>query len=231
MKRFLLALTVAIAAASCRVVDGDVVNPTTDEHVFEFCAELFEQKVGEALDYFYNSYFIARFVQGDAALKVSPEYDYIRTGLSAQDGQYSYLYDPYDFKGTDFFGEGGVCEINSGRWYAVTMTRIAQGHWNMTVSDDTVFELYLLEEKEEGIRLSMSVHGVETEESSFSAGFETAEMEVDFRHEHIGHDIAKTFYGGFKVCFYDGSEPLKTCTMTFKPGEYVRYDITDHMAD
>lgn len=97
-------MTVALAAASCRVVEGDVTNPTTNDRIAEFCAGLFEEKVSEALTYFYNTYYIARFVQGDAELKVSPEYDLIRTGLTTENGIYSYGYRPYDFHGEDFFG-------------------------------------------------------------------------------------------------------------------------------
>lgn len=231
MKRFLLILTLAVAAASCRVVDGDVTNPTTDDRIAEFCAEVFEERVSEALTYFYNAYYIARFVQGDAELKVSPEYDYIRTRLSVDDGKYSYDYCPYDFKGEDFFGEKGVCEIQSGRWYSVTITRVAQGNWRMAVKDGTVLNLLLLEEDEDGILLNMKVNGVMTEESSFTARLEAEEMEADIRHEHIGVIASKAFYGDMKVSFYDGATPLKTCTMTFKHGEYVRYDIDDHMTD
>ena len=231
MKRFLYIMTVALAAASCRVVDGDVTNPTTDDRISAFCADVFEERVSRALEYFYNAYYIARFVQGDAELKVSPEYDYIRTGLSAENGVYSYDYRPYDFHAEDFFGENGVCEVESGRWYSITIKRVGEEHWRMAVNDGTVINLVLMEESEDGILLDMKVDGVMTEESSFTARLEAEDMEVDIRHEHIGVIASKSFYGDMKVSFYDGATPLKTCTMTFKPGEYVRYDIVDHMSD
>lgn len=231
MKRFLLILILAVAAASCRVVDGDVTNPTTDERIAGFCTDVFEERVSEALTYFYNAYYVARFVQGDAALKVSPEYDLIRTGVSVEDGVHSYHYCPYDFKGEDFFGEKGICEIESGRWYSVTVTNVSQDHWKMAVSDSTVFDLFLIEEDQEGISLSMNVDGCITEESAFTARLDIEEMTADIRHEHIGDIVSKTFYGDMEVRFYDGDTLLKTCTVTYKPGEYVRHDIVDHMSD
>lgn len=224
-------MTVALAAASCRVVDGDVTNPTTDDRIAEFCAGLFEEKVSEALTYFYNTYYIARFVQGDAELKVSPEYDLIRTGLTTENGIYSYGYRPYDFHGEDFFGENGVCDVESGRWYSVTVTNVSQDHWKMAVSDSTVFDLFLNEEDQKGISLSMNVDGCITEESAFTARLDIEEMTADIRHEHIGDIVSKTFYGDMEVRFYDGDTLLKTCTVTYKPGEYVRHDIVDHMSD
>lgn len=224
-------MTVALAAASCRVVEGDVTNPTTDDRIAEFCAGLFEEKVSEALTYFYNTYYIARFVQGDAELKVSPEYDLIRTGLTTENGIYSYGYRPYDFHGEDFFGENGVCDVESGRWYSVTVTNVSQDHWKMAVSDSTVFDLFLIEEDQEGISLSMNVDGCITEESAFTARLDIEEMTADIRHEHIGDIVSKTFYGDMEVRFYDGDTLLKTCTVTYKPGEYVRHDIVDHMSD
>ena len=224
-------MTVALAAASCRVVGGDVTNPTTDDRIAEFCAGLFEEKVSEALTYFYNTYYIARFVQGDAELKVSPEYDLIRTGLTTENGIYSYGYRPYDFHGEDFFGENGVCDVESGRWYSVTVTNVSQDHWKMAVSDSTVFDLFLIEEDQEGISLSMNVDGCITEESAFTARLDIEEMTADIRHEHIGDIVSKTFYGDMEVRFYDGDTLLKTCTVTYKPGEYVRHDIVDHMSD
>lgn len=224
-------MTVALAAASCRVVEGDVTNPTTDDRIAEFCAGLFEEKVSEALTYFYNTYYIARFVQGDAELKVSPEYDLIRTGLTTENGIYSYGYRPYDFHGEDFFGENGVCDVESGRWYSVTVTNVSQDHWKMAVSDSTVFDLFLIEEDQEGISLSMNVDGCITEESAFTARLDIEEMTADICHEHIGDIVSKTFYGDMEVRFYDGDTLLKTCTVTYKPGEYVRHDIVDHMSD
>ena len=182
MKRFLYIMTVALAAASCRVVDGDVTNPTTDDRISAFCADVFEERVSRALEYFYNAYYIARFVQGDAELKVSPEYDYIRTGLSAENGVYSYDYRPYDFHAEDFFGENGVCEVESGRWYSITITRVGEEHWRMAVNDGTVFNLVLMEESEDGILLNMKVDGVMTEESSFTARLDAEDMEADIRH-------------------------------------------------
>ena len=231
MKRFLLFFALAVAAASCSVVDGDVTNPTKDDRIVGFCKDVFEEKVSEALTYFYNAYYIARFVQGDAALKVSPEYDYIRTGLRTENGRYSYRYCPYDFKGVDFFAENGICEITSGRWYSLTITNASENHWKMTVSDNTVFDLLLLEDGEEGISLNMNVSGCVSEESSFSAGFEIEDMTAYISHDHIGDIVSKAFYGDMKVSFHDGATLLKTCTLTFKPGEYVRYDIDDHMTD
>lgn len=224
-------MTVVLAAASCRVVEGDVTNPTTDYRIAEFCTGLFEEKVSEALTYFYNTYYIARFVQGDAELKVSPEYDLIRTGLTTENGIYSYGYRPYDFHGEDFFGENGVCDVESGRWYSVTIARVGEGHWRMSVKDGSVFDLILLEESEEGISLNMSMKGVVTEESTFTAGFESEEMAVDILHEHIGKVVSKAFHGDMKVSFYDEAKLLKTCTMTLRPGEHVRYEIVDHMSD
>lgn len=224
-------MTVALAAASCWVVEGDVTNPTTDDRIAEFCAGLFEEKVSEALTYFYNTYYIARFVQGDAELKVSPEYDLIRTGLTTENGIYSYGYRPYDFHGEDFFGENGVCDVESGRWYSVTVTNVSQDHWKMAVSDSTVFDLFLIEEDQEGISLSMNVDGCITEESAFTARLDIEEMTADIRHEHIGKIVSKVFHGDMKVSFYDEVKLLKTCTMTLRPGEHVRYEIVDHMSD
>ena len=224
-------MTVALAAASCRVVEGDVTNPTTDDRIAEFCAGLFEEKVSEALTYFYNTYYIARFVQGDAELKVSPEYDLIRTELTTENGIYSYGYRPYDFHGEDFFGENGVCDVESGRWYSVTVTNVSQDHWKMAVSDSTVFDLFLIEEDQEGISLSMNVYGCITEESAFTARLDIEEMTADIRHEHIGKIVSKVFHGDMKVSFYDEVKLLKTCTMTLRPGEHVRYEIVDHMSD
>jgi hypothetical protein len=101
----------------------------------------------------------------------------------------------------------------------------------MSVKDGSVFDLILLEESEEGISLNMSMKGVVTEESTFTAGFESEEMIVDIRHENIGKIASKAFHGDMKVSFYDEAKLLKTCTMTLRPGEHVRYEIVDHMSD
>ena len=65
MKRFLLFIATALTTVSCVVVDGTVSNPTTDENLFEFCADIFEEKVDQNIVFFYRAYHIARFLRSE----------------------------------------------------------------------------------------------------------------------------------------------------------------------
>ena len=153
-------IAAVLMAASCKVVEADFNNPTTDEYISRYCVTLFSDKVSENLEYFYNAYYVARFVAGDAELKVSPEYDYIRTRITGSDGKYEFDYLQYEFQGNGFFAEGGTCVVSSGRWLSITIKNIGIGQWTMEVNDGTKFVFTVVEENAEGLVLDMSVSGV-----------------------------------------------------------------------
>ena len=231
MKRIFMFIAAVLMAASCKVVEADFNNPTTDEYISRYCVTLFSDKVSENLEYFYNAYYVARFVTGDAELKVSPEYDHIRTRITGSDGKYEFDYLQYEFQGNDFFAEGGICVISSGRWLSITIKNIGIGQWTMEVNDGTKFVFTVVEENAEGLVLDMSVSGVKKEESEYTAPFEAEGMEVDMRHKNIGNMASKTFFGTMEVSFLKAAQLLKTCSMTIGPGESIRCTIVDHVAD
>lgn len=231
MKRIILFMAAVMIAASCEVSDADFDNPTTDDFMKDYCNELFVDKVSRNLQYFYNAYYIGRFISGDAQLKVSPEYDIIRIGLSGESGNYGFGNDTYDFNGEDFFSNKGVCSVKASYWRSIAITALAEGKWAMVVDDGTVLEFTVKDETEDGIVLNMNIDGLVTDSNEYSVRFTAEDMEVDIRHNKIGRIASKSISGMMDVNFLRSEKPLKTCSMTFESDGSISCTIIDHMAD
>ena len=224
-------MTAVMIAASCKVSDADFDNPTTDEFMKDYCNELFVDKVSRNIQYFYNAYYVGRFISGDAQLKVSPEYDIIRTGLTDGYGNYGFGNDTYDFNGEDFFSNKGVCSVKASYWRSIAIAALAEGKWAMVMDDGTVLEFTVKDETEDGIVLNMNIDGLMTESNEYSVRFTAEDMEVDIRHNKIGRIASKSISGMMDVNFLRSEKPLKTCSMTFESDGSISCTIIDHMAD
>lgn len=228
MKRFLLFIATALTTVSCVVVDGTVSNPTTDENLFEFCADIFEEKVDQNVVFFYRAYHIARFLEADPELKVSQEYDLIRTGLSTYGGSHVFDYRSYDFREKSFFDFKGECVMDTDYGYSLVIKWKRTGVWAVAVSDGTKLIVEVVGEDADGLVLDVAVDGLMTEESMYSAKYQCDSFRVVLEHEKIGRIDDRSYEGVMEVMFHDASRHLKSCVMTYAPGEPVRYEVVDH---
>ena len=108
MKRLYYIFIALSLAVSCKVVDPYQPNPMTDSNISNLSHNLFSEEAAKCLTIFYNAFHITRFLEADAEVKVSPEYDIIRTGLKGAEGVYTFDYDDYTFTKEGLFEKGGV---------------------------------------------------------------------------------------------------------------------------
>lgn len=219
MKKILICLLTVVAAYSCKVVDPYMKNPTSGEYMTGFCTGMFNDNVETYLEYFYNAYYIARFEAGDAELKVSNEYDLIRTGLQVNDSVYTYDYHKYDYKGEDFFESKGICAVKMNYWNELTILREDENRWLVGSEDGMALDVAVLEEKENGLLLKVILEGYKTEDSTYSALLTSDDLQVEFRHKRIAEDVSPVYDGTVTMVFYNEDTLLKTVTMTFCQSE------------
>lgn len=218
MKKLILIIGILAAAASCKVIDPYDPNHFNEHNVSNFCSNLFDEEVKNNLTYFYNAYHIARFIEADAELKVSPEFDMIRTGLSYYDGIYRFDYDDYSFNSDILLGPGSSWKVSASRYLALVINAAAEKQWSVTCADNgTVLKVKLMEENPEMMRMIVSVKGIRTEESEFSAKFSAEDLEVTIRHQSAGKIESMEFRGEMNVTFYEGTKGHRTCVMTMAP--------------
>ena len=215
MKKLFICLLAVAALYSCKVVDPYVKNPTSVEYMTEFCSRIFEDNVSSYLRYFYNAYYIAKFEAGDAELKVSKEYDMIRTGLQLKDGVYTYDYHKYNYKGEDFFAPKGICVVQMGYKNELTVLREDENRWLIGSGEGIALDVTVLEVTENGLLLKVTVDGVITEESTYSALVMADTLQTEFRHKRIGEDRSEVYDGTVTIVFYNNETLLKTVDMTF----------------
>lgn len=215
MKKFFICLLAVAALYSCKVVDPYVKNPTSGEYMTEFCSRIFEDNVSKCLRCFYNAYYIAKFEAGDAELKVSKEYDLIRTGLQVKDGVYTYDYQKYDYKGEDFFSSKGKCVIRMSSWDELTILSEDTDRWLIGSENGIALDVTVVEETENGLLLKVNVDGVVTEDSTYSALVMADTLRTEFRHKRIGEDRSEVYDGTVMIVFYNNETLLKTVDMTF----------------
>lgn len=227
MKKFVLSLIVCLASVSCRITDLYLYegNPMTDKNISSVCDYILEDRVITNLTYFYNAYYIARFVGADAETKVSPHYDLIRTGLSGSDGKYEFDYEEYEFSGEDFFGSKGACEIILNYRQSVFVEFISEGEWKISSQDGTCVNVKVLYDGMDAIRMSLDVDGEMTEESEFSADFVANGLQVSFLHSKIGKTDSKLYDGEMLVEFYEGASLVKSCQMIMTAGLSTQFKI------
>ena len=215
MKKLFICLLAVAALFSCKVVDPYVKNPTSGEYMTEFCSRMFEDNVTGYLRYFYNAYYIAKFEAGDAELKVSKEYDLIRTGLQLKDGVYTYDYHKYNYKGEDFFAPKGICVVQMGYKNELTVLREDENRWLIGSENGMALDVTVVEETENGLRMKVILEGYMTEDSTYSALLTANDLGVEFRHKRIGEDRSEVYDGTVTIVFYNNETLLKTVDMTF----------------
>ena len=213
-------------AASCMINDPYEPNQLNDHNITRLCSELFNEEVTDNLNYFYNAYHIARFIDADADEKVSPKYDLIRTGLSSHDDSYSFDYNDYTFSKDSLFVPGSSWKVMVNYHKTLTIDVKENNEWNITSMDDgTILKVRLVEETDAGMQTVVSVNGIRTENSSYSARFSAQDMGITFRHTSIGKINSMAYKGEMTIDFYKDASTLKSCTMTLVPGLTTSYQI------
>lgn len=219
MKKIFICLLAVTAVCSCKVVDPYVKNPTSAESLAEFCTNMFEDNVEAYLEYFYNAYYIAKFEAGDVDLKVSREYDLIRTGVQLKDDVYNYKYRKYNYMGEDFFASKGICVIQTSYWDELTILRDDENRWLIGNEDGMTLGVTVAEETENGLLLKVMLEGHMTEDSDYSALLLADNFQVEFRHKRIAEDMTCIYDGTVTIVFYNDNTLLKTVHMTFCQSE------------
>ena len=219
MKKILICLSALAAVISCKVVDP-FVNPTSTQSMVRFCSDMFKDDVDTYLKYFYNAYYIAKFQASDAELKVSKEYDLIRTGMQERNGVCVYDYREYDYRGEDFCAEKGLCVIKLSGWQReLAVLREGENSWLIGSDDGMVLGVTVLEETENGLLLKVIIEGHKTEESTYSALLTADDLRVEFRHKRIAEEVTAIYDGEIEIVFYNDDSLLKTVHMTFCQSE------------
>lgn len=226
MKKLILIIAVAAAAASCRISDPQEPNQLNEQNISNYCRNLFEEEVSKNLICFYNACQIARFLDADAEAKVSPEFDLIRTGLSYNEDSYTFDYDDYSFSGESSFLDEGVWKVIRSYYQELAIIVCPDKEWTITVSNTgTVMKVKLVEEDAETMKMSVRINGIMTENSEYSAEFEADSLEVTICHKSAGKIESMTYDGEMTVRFMENTRPRKTCVMEMIPGMATSYAI------
>ena len=229
MRKTVILLLSFLAAVSCKVSDLSDLDDTTNDRMTRFCAQIFSKNVERYLKTFYEAYYIARFIEADPEVKVSAEYDMVRTELRSGNGYYVYKYNEFAFAEAGFFSPKGGCDMNLSYNEDVTVRLVAKDCWEMQTEEGNIwFEVRLLEEGEEGMHLSVSASGTCTENSPYSASYAMEDMDVKFDHQKKMLIVSSSYTGVMTVEFFRQSELLRTCRMTYSGHAYPSYEITDH---
>lgn len=229
MRKTVILLLSLLATVSCKVSDLSDLDDTTNDRMTRFCAQIFSKNVERYLKTFYEAYYIARFIEADPEVKVSEEYDMVRTELRSGNGYYVYKYNEFAFAEAGFFSPKGGCDMNLSYNEDVTVRLVAKDCWEMQTEEGNIwFEVRLLEEGEEGMHLSVSASGTCTENSPYSASYAMEDMDVKFDHQKKMLIVSTSYTGLMTVEFFRQSELLRTCRMTYSGHAYPSYEITDH---
>lgn len=229
MRKTVILLLSLLATVSCKVSDLSDLDDTTNDRMTRFCAQIFSKNVERYLKTFYEAYYIARFIEADPEVKVSAEYDMVRTELRSGNGYYVYKYNEFAFAEAGFFSPKGGCDMNLSYNEDVTVRLVAKDCWEMQTEEGNIwFEVRLLEEGAEGMHLSVSASGTCTENSPYSASYAMEDMDVKFDHQKKMLILSSSYTGVMTVEFFRQSVLLQTCRMTYSGHAYPRYEITDH---
>ena len=229
MRKTVILLLSLLATVSCKVSDLSDLDDTTNDRMTRFCAQIFSKNVERYLKSFYEAYYIARFIEADPEVKVSEEYDMVRTELRSGNGYYVYKYNEFAFAEAGFFSPKGGCDMNLSYNEDVTVRLVAKDCWEMQTEEGNIwFEVRLLEEGAEGMHLSVSASGTCTENSPYSASYAMEDMDVKFDHQKKMLILSSSYTGVMTVEFFRQSVLLKTCRMTYSGHAYPSYEITDH---
>lgn len=225
MKRLFYIVIALTLAASCKVVDPYNPNPMTDSNISNLSYNLFSEEAGTCLTVFYNAFHITRFLEADAEVKVSPEYDIIRTGLKGSNGVYTFDYNDYTFTKEGLFVKGGACAVDINRHNTVTISCLSEGYWQVKYSNGMLLKVELIEEGEDSMRMAVSVSGSKTEDSPYLARFHDEGLECIFKHKAIGEIESLTMDGKVLVDYYEVNKLIKSCRMRFKPGLTTEFEV------
>ena len=225
MKRLLYIFIALSLAVSCKVVDPYNPNPMTDNNISNLSYNIFTEEAGTCLTAFYNAIHIARFLEADAEVKVSPEYDLIRTGLKGSEGIYTFDYDDYTFTKEGLFEKGGACAVDISYHTTVTVNCLSEGNWQVKSSNGMMLKVEMIEESDDSMKMAVIVNGTKTEDSSFLAKFHDEGLEAAFGHKAIGELESLTFDGNVVVEYYEAADLVKSCRMTFKPGLTIGFEV------
>lgn len=225
MKRLYYIFIALSLAVSCKVVDPYQPNPMTDSNISNLSYNLFSEETSTCLTIFYNAFHITRFLEADAEVKVSPEYDIIRTGLKGAEGVYTFDYDDYTFTKEGLFEKGGACAVDINYHNTITVNCLSEGYWQIRSSNGMVLKVGMTDETEDSMRMAVSVSGAKTEDSPYLAKFHDEGLECIFKQKAIGEIESLTLDGSVVVEYYEVDKILKSCRMTFKPGLTTEFEV------
>lgn len=225
MKRLYYIFIALGLAVSCKVVDPYHPNPMTDINIINLSHNMFTEEAGTCLTVFYNAFHIARFLEADAEVKVSPEYDLIRTGISGTEGIYTFDYDEYTFTKEGLFEKGGACAVDISYHNTVTVNCLSEGCWQVKSSNGMMLDLEFIEENEDSMKMSVKARWTKTENSAYLAKFHDEGLQAVFKQKAIGELEALILDGKVIAEYYEANDLIKSCSMTFKPGLTTEFDV------
>ena len=225
MKRLYYIFIAIFLAVSCKVVDPYQPNPMTDSNISNLSHNMFTEEAGTCLTVFYNAFHIARFLEADAEVKVSPEYDLIRTGISGTEGIYTFDYNEYVFTKEGLFEKGGACAVDINYHNTITINCLSENYWQVMSNKGIVLKMEMIEEFGDGMRMAVNVNGAKTEDSPYLAKFHDEGLECIFKHKKIGEIESLTMDGNVVIEYYEVDKLLKSCRMTFKPGLTTEFEV------
>lgn len=220
MKKIVLAMMLSMALTSCVVSDPYEPDPLNDRNISEFCDGVFENDVKANVECFYHIYYAARFLQADAAQKVSVKYDNIRTGLRRYGDSYAFASMDFSFSKEDPFTVGSMCKVRKNYSRHITITMTSENEWKIDAeTDDATILLTLISADDTGMKMNLRVRGKWTEESSYSAKFESGSLDVEIVNK-TPIAIDKSYYSGvISFDFFDNQTLILERDMTLRASD------------
>lgn len=225
MKRLYYLAVALMLIASCKVVDPYEPNPMTDRNISNLSYSLFYEESLECISLFYNAYHIAHFLDADAEVKVSPEYDLIRIGLMKNQNSYIYDYDDYIFSSEGFLNKGGSCHVEINYHKSLNIKCLDADKWQISNNRGMVFGVEVLKEDEKSMTMAVTLKGSVTEDSEYVAKMEDEGLKVFLEQKAIGEFDTMSWDGNVLVTYYEDESLIKSCRMTFKPGLTTEFDV------
>ena len=204
----------SVVLTSCMISNPYEAKKLNASNISEYCTGVFEQGVQENLECFYNAWYIARFVESSDEDKVSAKYDNIRTTLRQNGGYYTFDSMTVVFSMGSPFTVGSTWTIQETYKRKMIVTMRSETEWKIvSETDDVVILLTLISADDAGMKMNVQVRGKWTEESDYSADFESEGIDVEIVNKNP-IAIDKIYYSGKMMFdFFEGDDEIMKCEM------------------
>ena len=214
MKRWLILLLLSVTLTSCVISDPYDAKKLNANNISAYCSGVFEQDVQDNIKYFYNTWYVARFLKASDEEKVSSKYDNIRTTLRQNGGNYTFDSLTITFSMNDPFTVGSTWGIKQSYRRELIVTMRSETEWKIeSETDDVVILLTLISADDTGMKMNVQVRGKWTEESDYSADFESESIDAEIVNKNP-IAIDKIYYSGKMMFdFFEGDDEIMKCEM------------------